>query len=154
MAERDLHIPDYIKIERIDRYDSTGDIKILYLRSADCLISVSRIEGLLSGNWEKIIEKIYEIYKFKEYPKKNFFYAINANSDTLIAYQLTEFVEGKKYLSQNFFFIFDQIYFEFYGPEFSPEKAMDYIREIFYHDKGENSNWDYIRFTNIEDLKL
>ena len=154
IAKKDLHIPDYIKIESIDRYESTGEIKIIYLRSIDCLISVSRIEGLNSENCEEMFTKLYKVYRFDEYPDKNYFYLINANDDKLIAYQLTDYIEEERFLSQNFFFILDQIFIEIYGPAISPEKAMEYIREIFYHDIGEEFSWDYIRITDLGDLKL
>jgi len=154
IVAKDLHIPDNVKIEGIDHYEATGEIKNLYLRSTDCLIIVSRIERLKSEYWEKMIKELYRVYKFAEYPDKNFFYAINAYGDELIAYQLTDYIERERYLSQNFIFIPDEIFFEFYGPDITPEEAMDYIREIFYHDIKEDFNWDYIKVTEIEDLKL
>lgn len=154
IAAKDLHIPHNIKVESIDRYETTGEIKIIYLRSTDCLISISRIERLSSEDWEKMITKLYRVNKFEEYPDRNFFYLINAASNQLVAYQLTYYIEKERYLSQNFFIILDQVFFEFYGPEITPEKAMEYIREIFYHDIGEDFDWDYIRITDIEDLKL
>jgi hypothetical protein len=155
ITAKDLHIPNNIKIERIDYYETTDEAKIIYLRSRDCLIIVSRIERIKPEHWENMMTELYRIYKFEEYPDKNFFYAINANGDELIAYQLTDYqIESEKYLVQNFFFILDEVFFRFYGPDITPEKAMDYIREIFYHDIKEDFIWDYIKVSNIEDLKL
>jgi hypothetical protein len=154
IAAKELFIPKNIKIERIDNYNTTDEINIMYLRSTDCLIIVSRTQGLKSEYWEKMITELYRIYKFEEYPDKNFFYMISAHGDKLIVFQLTDYVEGERYLSQNFFFILDEVFFRFYGPDITPEKAMDYIGEIFYHDIGEEFSWDYIKVSNIEDLKL
>jgi hypothetical protein len=153
VAENDIFIPKGIVVERIDYFEDTDNINAIFLKSADCIIIVSGIKNYDEDYWDKFLERLFSKPEITMAPEENSIYALNIHGDTAFAYHFQDF-DNKGFSSENIFFFDQEVFFLFYGRDMNIEKAMSYVRMMFYYNIEKDFNWDYIRVTDIEDLKL
>lgn len=153
VAENDIFIPKGVVIERIDYFDNTDNINAIYLKSVACIIIVSSIKNYEEDYWDKLLDNLFSKTEIKMSSDENYFYGLYSYGDTAIAYHFQDF-ENKGFSSENIFFFDQEVFFLFYGRDMNIEKAMSYVRMMFYYNIEKDFDWDYIKVTEIDDLRL